>query len=193
MSARRIYQCVLVLAAIWSIAIGVIYVIHSSRPTPQSFIAYVTEHPLQKLNAAERQVIIKRVARKLNGLNLEQRQELKASGALRNFFAQLTTEERRWFMAATLPEASRQLIETLNQMEPAQRKRLAQRTLRKLREGSVRIKDLGSEDEITGVISQGLALFNARAHPQVRQDFAAVIEELKRTQELSQSDNSQSK
>ena len=180
---RIICRCFLILVAIWSVATGVIFMIQSSQPTPQKFISYVAQHPLAELDASKRTAIIDHVAGLLNGLSFEQRQELKESGAIRTFFAQLTPEERRRFLAMTLPEGFRQLIANLNKMDPVQRRRLARRTLRNVRQRSLQAGDFGGDDEIAKLISQGLAVFNEKADPQVRLDFADVIKELERKQE----------
>ena len=184
--ARIICRCLLILVAIWSVATGVIFIIQSLQPTPRKFMSYVAEHPLEGQIASERAAIIDHVARQLNGLSFEQRQELKDSGTIRTFFAQLTPEERRRFMAMTLPEGFRQLIATLNRMDPVQRKRLAQRTLRNVRERNLQASDLGGEDEIAEMISRGIAIFNEEAHPQVKLDFAAVIQEIEWKQAIPQ-------
>lgn len=180
---RIICRCLLVLVAIWTVAFGVLFVIKLSRPTPGKFISYVGANPLEGLSVADRLSVIDRAARLLNGLSFKQRQELKDAGTIRTFFAQLTPEERQRFLAMTLPEGFRQLIATLNKMDPVPRRRLAQRTLRNVREHRAYAGDFGQEGEISKLISEGLEVFHAKARPQVRADFAEVIAELKRAED----------
>lgn len=108
-------------------------IVERSRPTPQKFMRYVAEHPLEGLDASRRVAIIDRAGRLLNGLSSEQRLELKKSGVLRDFFTKLTREERRRFAELTLPAGFRQMVKTLNKMDPQQRKKVVERTLRDLR------------------------------------------------------------
>lgn len=167
---------------IWLLAAGAIFAVRWSRPTPQKFINYVASHPLQGLDVSRRVAIIDGAARRLNGLNSEQRLELKKSGVLRTFFTQLTSEERRRFANLTLPAGYRQMVVTLNKMDPVQRKKVAERTLRDLRRQSAVASELSGEDDIRAMISQGASIFEEEANPQVKLDFAPVFEEFRRTQ-----------
>jgi len=164
--------------SIWLVAAGAFVAVQHFRSTPQKFMSYIQEHPLQGLDAVQRASIIDRSARLLNGLSTQQRREVKKSGALRSFFTQLTEEERRRFLNLTLPEGFRQMIATLNEMEPEPRKKLAERTLRDLRNSDS--SELGSESDIEQIFSEGRAIFNLEASPQVKLDFAGVIAEVQR-------------
>lgn len=178
---RIIWRCLIALAVIWSLAAGAIVIVNRTRPTPQKFISYVTEHPLEGLGASERAAIVERAARLLNGLNTEQRREVKSSGILRTFFLRLDSEERRRFASLTLPAGFRQMIVTLNKMNPTQRKTVVERTLRDLRTQSQMANDLGGEDDIRVMLSRGAAIFDEEATPEVKADFAPVFEEFRST------------
>jgi hypothetical protein len=182
---RIVWRCLFALVVIWSLAAGALFAIQQSRPTPQKFMRYAAEHPLQGLSAARRAAVIERAARLLNGLNLEQRQELKKSGVLRDFFTKLTTEERRRFARLTLPAGFRQMVAALNKMDSEQRKRIVERTLRDLRRQSAMASELSGEDDIREMISHGAAIFEQEAKPEVKRDFAPVIELLRRQQETA--------
>lgn len=155
-------------------------IVERSRPTPQKFMRYVAEHPLEGLDASRRVAIIDRAGRLLNGLSSEQRLELKKSGVLRDFFTKLTREERRRFAELTLPAGFRQMVKTLNKMDPQQRKKVVERTLRDLRRQSALASELSEEDDIREMISRGSAIFEQEADPQVKLDFAPVFEEFQR-------------
>lgn len=179
---RTIWRCLLALVIIWSLAAGAIFAVRWSRPTPQKFMGYVAAHPIQGLSAAGRAVVIDRAARLLNGLNSEQRIELKKSGVLRTFFTQLTSEERRRFANLTLPAGYRQMVITLNKMDPVERKKVAERTLRDLRRRSAVASELSGEDDVRAMISQGASIFEQEASAQVKLDFAPIFEEYQRMQ-----------
>lgn len=153
------------------------------RATPEKFINYVTEHPLRGLDPAGRAVIIEEAASILNGLNTNQRREVKKSGKLKAFYSELTTEERRRFAELTLPKGFREMIATLNGMEPAQRKKVVERTLRDLK--TTEVDEYGDESDIDRMFSEGSSIFYREASPQVILDFTPVIEEAKRKRESS--------
>lgn len=182
---RIVWRCTLALVVIWSLAAGALLFIQRSRPTPEKFVRYVAEHPLEGLDASRRARIIDRAGQLLNGLNSEQRLELKKSGALKSFFMKLTSDERRRFAKLTLPAGFRQMIKALNQMSPEQRKRVVERTLRDLRRQSAVASELSGEDDIRDMISRGSSIFEEEAAPQVKLDFAPVFEELQRAQNRS--------
>ena len=179
---RIVWRCLLALVVIWSLAAGALLLVQRSRPTPQKFTSYVAEHPLEGLDASHRAVVIDHAGQLLNGLNTEQRRELKKGGVLRAFFTKLTREERRRFAELTLPAGFRQMVKTLNKMDPEQRKKVVERTLRDLRRQSAVASELSGEDDIRAMISGGSAIFEAEAHPQVKRDFAPVFEEYRRMQ-----------
>jgi hypothetical protein len=182
---RIVRRCLLALLVIWSLAAGALVAIQWSRPTPEKFMSYLAEHPIHGLDAGRRREIIEHAAGLLNGLNIEQRREIKRSGVLRTFFTQLTSEERRRFADLTLPAGFRQTVAALNKMDPEQRKRVVERTLRDLRRKSSIIDELSGEDDIREMVAQGSSIFEAEADPQVKLDFAPVIEEVRRQQAQS--------
>ena len=177
-TARR---CVLALVIIWLVAAGALVLVQTFRATPEKFIAYVTEHPLRGLDPAKRAKIIEGAAKILNGLNTNQRREVKKSGTLKAFYTELTTEERRRFAELTLPKGFRQMVATLNEMEPEQRKKVVQRTLLDLK--STEADEYGDESDIDRMFNEGSSIFHQQASPEVIRDFAPVLEEAKRKRE----------
>lgn len=178
-----VWRCLLTLVIIWLVAAGALVVVQWARSTPEKFITYVAEHPLRGLDEAGRARIIDQAAKLLNGLNTEQRREVKKSGTLKAFFLELTKEERRRFARATLPKGFRQMVVTLNGMQPAQRKKVVQRTLRDLK--STEVSQYGEASDIETMFSEGSSIFYEEASPQVILDFAPVIEEVQRRQKDS--------
>lgn len=179
---RFVWRCALGLAVIWSVALLAIFAIQQSRPTPKKFITYVAEHPLRSLDATGRAAIIERAAKLLNALSFEQRQELKGTQSLRSFFTQMTSDERSRFISRTVPESFHQMIAALNKMEPAERRRLVQRTLHNLRAYRSEADLLSADEDIQRMVSQGFVTFNNEADPQVKLDFAPLIEEVQARQ-----------
>lgn len=181
---RFVWRCVLGLAVVWSVALMAIFAIQQLRPTPKKFVAYVAEHPLQDLGATSRAAVIERAAKLLNGLSFDQRQELKETQSLRSFLTQMTSDERSRFIARTVPESFHQLIAALNKMVPTERRRLVQRTLHNLRVHRSEADLLSTDEDIQRMVSQGFETFNNEADPQVKLDFAPLIEEVQARQAI---------
>lgn len=179
---RTAWRCLLALFLVWSLTAGVILILDRTRPTPQKFISYVAQHPFDGLTPAQRAKIIERAAGMINGFNTEQRRELKQSGALRKFFVKLTTEERRRFAELTLPAGFRSMVRTLNKMDPAERVKLAEKTLRDLRHRNAIADDLDESGDLATMLSRGSAIFEKEAEPQVKLDFAPVFAEVQEKQ-----------
>ena len=171
----------LVLGLVWLIAAGVIFWSRSALPTAQSLEKYVTTHPIA--TASNRQDVIKRTADQLNRLSFEERRSLEGKGTLRSFFEELNHDERQQFLEMTLPEGFNQLMQALNKMTPERRKKAVERALENIRDGRPEGNDGPKlEDaQVQKIISQGLSSFYEEASPDVKLDFAPVIEELQRS------------
>ncbi|MDX2079534.1 MAG: hypothetical protein SFU53_01995 [Terrimicrobiaceae bacterium] len=172
----RVLPAVVAVVAVWVVAGVVLFFLQQSRPTPEKVAAYLAKNPIAA--AAKRSDILESVARQLNGLDFEQRQELRRSGELRNFFEALTPEERSRFLDLTLPEGMSQLMTALNKMDAERRKRIVNRILDDLRRDSPEIANRINDADVQKIITQGLSSFFEEADADVKLDFAPVIEEL---------------
>jgi len=173
-----------VLAAVWLVAGGIILVTKALRPTPESLVAYVRRHPLEGLSPGERTKVLDRVAAQLNALDFDQREQLRKLRGDRQFFSQLSPEERNHFVDLTLPEGFRQLMIALNKMKPEQRKKIVQRALDDIEKQNPELNDRLDRADVQKVLSQGMDSFYQNASVEVKLDFAPVIE---RIQQVTQS------
>ncbi len=178
---RISWRLVALLAAIWLVAGAVIVVMRTARPTPESVSAYIEAHPLEGRSPGERSKVIERVAAGLNRLDFDQRQELRRIHSDRKFFEQMTTEERQRFLDLTLPEGFHQLMNALNKMEPARRKKLVQRVLADMERDAAAGDDRMDREAAQKIISQGMESFYSDASAEVKLEFAPVIERLQLT------------
>lgn len=173
------------LVLVWVFAGGIIVWSRAARPSAESLAEYLEKNPLAGLSAGKRAEVIRRAADQLNRLDFEERQKLRSLRKDRWFFEQMTADERRGFLEQTLPEGFRQLMNALNKMDPAARKKIVNRALEDIEKDSPEVAGRIGEADAQRVISEGLGAFYEDASADVKLDFAPVIERLQRaTQNL---------
>ncbi|MFZ4774527.1 MAG: hypothetical protein ACOYM3_04145 [Terrimicrobiaceae bacterium] len=175
------WRTLAILAAIWIVAAGAIWISRSASPTPEKLKAYVETHSLEGLGEAQRAQILEKTADQLNRLTFDQRRELQESGSIRKFFEGLSPAERGRFLDLTLPEGFRQMMSALNKMTPEKRQRLVQRALDDIRKNTPRSAERINEEEVKKVLASGVSSFYEEANADVKLDFAPVLEELQRS------------
>lgn len=177
---NRVWGGLIALVLIWVIAGVIVGAVRTSRPTPEKLDAFLTKNPIGEISGAPREQVIAKVTSQLNALTFEQRQTLREGGSIREFFEQLTPDERSRFLDLTLPEGFRQLMNALNKMDEARRKKIVDRVLEDLRSNNPEIAARLGESDSQLIISKGLSSFYEEADSNVKLDFAPVIEQLQR-------------
>ncbi len=172
-----------VLAGVWLLAAGIVAVVRSAKPTPETIAAYVAEHPLDGSSESERAKTITSVAERLNRLDFEQRRDLRRSAEMDTFFESMTDAERSQFLDLTLPEGFRQMMLALNKMTPENRKKIVDRALADIADGPPGETESAGIDEAQRekIIGQGMSAFYEEASADVKLDFAPVIEQIQRS------------
>lgn len=176
-----------ILAGIWLVAGGVVWLVRSAKPTAASLEQYVAAHPLGEAAPAERARLIENVADRLNRLSFEERRGFREGRRLDGFFQSLTAEERGRFLDLTLPEGFRQMMQALNAMKPDQRQKIVQRALADIEAGRgpggrpATDRPPIDEAQQQKIISQGMSAFYEDANADVKLDFAPVIEQMQRS------------
>jgi hypothetical protein len=170
------FKAALVLAAIWLVAGGAIFWARSVKVTPESLTAYVDAHPVEA--AADRAEVIEKVAGQMNALNYEQRREVRMTRRMDAFFKSLTPAEQSAFLDQTLPTGFKQMMESLNRMDPAKRKQFVERALRDMKDHE------GTDEQIDQnarkMIDQGFKSFYNDASTAVKMDVAPLLEQLQK-------------
>jgi hypothetical protein len=179
-------KAVVLLAAIWLVAGGIIWGARSLKPTPEALLAYVDSNPVEGKGPTDRAKVIEKTAEKLNCLTYEERREVRISRRLNTFFRGLTPEEQARFLDLTLPEGFRQIMDALNKMTREKRKVFVERTLADLRkqEGQEIPEDareqLEQDEHVQKIVDQGLKSFYSEASAETKMDLAPVIEQMQR-------------
>jgi uncharacterized protein YyaL (SSP411 family) len=167
------------LAAVWLVALGVIFWARSAQPTAKSVADYLKKHPLTAESGSQRARTIGKVEDQLNRITFEERQELQRSGDTRRFFAELTPAEQSAFLDATLPSGFKQMMEAFNKMDPVARKKMVQRSLQQMREHQGDQRPPGTDDKLAQkMVDEGMRSFYSDANADVKLDLAPLIEQM---------------
>ncbi|MDB6109604.1 MAG: hypothetical protein JWR69_1354 [Pedosphaera sp.] len=102
--------------------------------TEEKIRAYANSVELSKLSAAERAKAIRKLADKVNALALEERRRWRMDGIWRDWFEDMTEEERGQFIEATLPTGFKQVITAFEDLPEAKRKKAIDDAMKQLRE-----------------------------------------------------------
>ena len=124
--------------------------------------------------------MIEEVAEQMNALGYEERREFRMSRKLDGFFKELTPEEQGRFLDLTLPTGFKQMMESLNKMDPAQRKRFVERSLKDMQREGENPPDRELDANARKIIDQGFKSFYSEASAEVKMDVAPLIEQLQK-------------
>lgn len=174
-------KIVIALLAIWLVAGGVIFLARSAKPTPESLAEYLQTHPIEGQSGRERAKVIEKAAGQLNRLDYDQRREMRMGKKMDGFFRSLSPEEQARFLDLTLPTGFKQMMESLNQMDPEKRKKFVSKALEdmKKREGEPP-PDREIDANAQKIMDQGFKSFYSEASADVKMDVAPLIEQLQK-------------
>jgi hypothetical protein len=173
-------KAALVIIAIWAVAGGAIFWARSIKVTPESFTKYVETHPIAGKTGRDRAKIVEKVAEQMNALGYEERREFRMGKRLDGFFKNLTAEEQGRFLDLTLPTGFKQMMDSLNKMDPEQRKKFVERSLRDMQRDAERAPDAELDANARKIIDQGFKSFYSDASAEVKMDVAPLIEQLQK-------------
>lgn len=171
------------LLVIWAIVGGVIYFVRAAKPTPESVMGYLEQHPVESRSSRERGQVLEKVAKDLNQLAYEERREVRMSRKLDGFFRTLSAEEQSRFLDLTLPTGFKQMMEALNKMAPEKRKRFVTKALEDMKKrGSEIPADEQRELDANGqkIVDQGFRSFYSEASAETKMDVAPLIEQFQK-------------
>lgn len=176
-------KLVSVLLVIWAIVGGVIYWAHSAKPTPDSVMNYLTNHPVANQSPKDRGRVLEKVADQLNHLAYEERREVRMSRKLDGFFRELGPDEQNRFLDLTLPTGFKQMMDALNKMTPEKRKAFVSKALEDMKKHEGEEPPEGRKDlDANGqkIIDQGFRSFYSEANAEVKMDVAPLVEQLQK-------------
>ncbi len=178
------------LALVWAAAWGMMRWAAAARVTPEKVMTFVAANPLDGIgDPAERRRVIGELATLLNGLepsDLRRLEELAGEDPRRNFLEDMSPEEQLFFLERRVGRAFQQMMQSFNEMEREERKRLVERSLRQMREergGPARLEE--ADPEIAEKITQaGLKSYYEDASAETKLDLAPLLEEMQRSMSM---------
>jgi hypothetical protein len=189
---RAIGVALLVILAIWVVAVAGYFIAKNAKMTAEKVRAYVAAVDFSKLSTAERAEALRKLADMLNRLSLEERREMRMGRTIGDWFAQMTEEEKAAFIEATMPTGFKQMIAAFEELPADRRQRTVDQALKRLREQRPR----NAFDESNGtnapplspeleakVRTIGLKSFYGESSAQTKAELAPLLEELQRSME----------
>lgn len=192
---RALVWAVAGLVVIWTVAVSGFYIAKNAKVTAEKVRTYVASVDLNKLNAAARAKALEDLAKQINALSLEERQQLRLERTAYQWFEQMTEEEKAGFIEATMPTGFKQMITAFEELPEDRRRRTIDEALKRLRETSSRLP--GGQDVMRGGTNEppiseelqvrvraiGLKSFYSESSAQTKAELAPVLEELQRVME----------
>ena len=171
------------LAGVWLVAAAGIWLVRSHRMTEAKAMDYLNQHPLHDRPVADRRKIVAGMADRVNRLSFEERQQFRYEGQLRQWFEEMTEDERHLYLDLTLPKGLKQMMEAFNAMLPAKRKQIVTRALADLdrHRGEIAKKDVNTalaDASVQRMIDQGMKSFFTDASADTKLDLQPLVEQI---------------
>jgi len=183
------------LAGIWLAAWAGHWYFEGLKMTADKVRAYVESVDFGKLTGAARAKALQALEDKLNALSYEERQRLQAGRLLRDWFAQMTEEEKEQFVEATMPTGFKQMINAFEQLPDDKQQRVINDAIRGLRAANHRAPGGGATAGNTNgpppispeleakIRTIGLKTFYSQSSAQTKAELAPFLEELQHQME----------
>ena len=192
MSARNLLlvKGIVALFLLWTVAWGLMRWAGAARPTPEKVMVFAAENNLSEIeDPAERKRVIGDLATMLNGLESAEIRELEEKAGedpRRNFIGEMSPEEQLYFLERRVGRAFQQMMQSFNEMEREERKRIVERSLKRMQEergGPGRLEE--ADPEVAEKITQaGLKSYYEDASAETKLDLAPLLEEMQRSMSM---------
>jgi hypothetical protein len=131
---RPLLLAALALVVVWAGTWAAFHFAGKTRMTAEKVRQYTLSIDLAALSAADRDRAISDLADRVNALAFEERLKWRRSDEWKKWFAMMTEEERRKFIAATLPTGFQQTLQAFSELPPDQRKKFIDDSVQRLKE-----------------------------------------------------------
>ncbi len=133
---RPVPLAVAAIAVIWLLAIAGYTIAKNTIVTADKVRAFVASVNLTGLSAAERGAAIQKLVRLLAALPLEDRQAVRMDRTAYRWLGEMTGEEKRAFIEATMPAGFKQVLSAFDQLPADRQRRMIDQTLRQFQAAS---------------------------------------------------------
>ena len=190
-----------VLATAWGLAFGGFSLARHLKPTPEKVRAFLHSVDFSKLTGPQRAEVLRKLAKMLNALTLEERREARADGEMAKWFAAMTDAEKTGFMEATMPSGFQQMFTAFEQMPADKRRKAVDDSVKRMREQREKAAQAGPEDVASAdtgkpaelpaelrekAVQIGLKTFYDTGSAQMKAELAPMLEEMQRSMESGQ-------
>ncbi len=131
---RLLLIAALALVVVWAGTWAAFHFAGKARMTAGKIRQYTLAVNLNALSPMARDKAISGLADRVNALAFEERLKWRRSDEWKKWFALMTEEERRKFIAATLPTGFQQTLEAFSQLPADQRKKFIDDSVQRLKE-----------------------------------------------------------
>lgn len=177
------------LAVIWGVVFLITTIAGARKPTAEKVEKFQNENRLSEIDdPEERREVVEKMATMLNQMEASEVSllaEREESDPRRDFFRSMNEDEQRLFMERRVGRAFEQIMESFNEMEREERKRIVERSLKQMREndtgpGGERLEE--ADPEIVEKMTEaGLKAYYEDASVETKIDLAPLMEEMQRS------------
>lgn len=186
----RLLKGLIALLLVWGIAWGLGRIAKSQLPTVEKVHEFVQENPLSEISdPAERKKLISNLASMLNRMdpgelrNFEQGDREAQERVGQAFFREMTPDEQRYFLEMRVGKAFKQMMQSFNQMDREERRRIVERSMKEMKEGqgiTARLEETDPEI-VEKITNAGLEAYYESASMESKMDLAPLMEEMQRS------------
>ncbi|MDB6123048.1 MAG: hypothetical protein JWQ71_2041 [Pedosphaera sp.] len=194
---RAMLTGVIAFAVVWLLAWGGYQIAQNSKMTAEKLRQYVNSIDLAKLSAADRAKALRELADKINALSAEERRLWRAESDWKDWFKDMTEEEKAQFIEATMPAGFKQMLTSFEQLPEPKRRKIIDDTLKRLKEAPQTALQSGTNSTAYGtngaptlspeleqrVRTIGLKTFYSQSSAQTKAELAPVLEEMQHQME----------
>ena len=189
---RFVVWAVASIVGIWLVASAAHWWLENRKVTADKVRVYAESLDFSKLTGDARARALENLEDMLNALAYEERQRLRADKLMKDWFANMTDEEKAQFIEATMPTGFKQMIGAFEQLSDDKRKRVIDDAMKNLRaanspSGGARGGTNGSppiSPELEAKIRTiGLNSFYSQSSAQTKAELAPLLEAMQRNME----------
>ena len=176
------------LIVIWAVIGLSIKLVRSAKPTAEKVTNYLTENDLSKISdEAQRREVIGRTAQMLNAMDSDELEILSGreeGDPRRMLFGELSGEEQLYFLERRIGRAFEQIMESFNEMDRDERKKIVERSMKRIRErgdGSDGPFNEENPEAVEQITDAGLKAYYSTANAETKIDLAPLLEEMQRS------------
>jgi hypothetical protein len=194
---RPVVISAVAVCAIWLVALAGYRIAKNAKVTAEKVKSYAERVDISKLSGAARAKAIRELEDMLNALSLEERRKARFERSARDWFDQMTEEEKAGFIEATMPTGFKQMLTSFEQLPDEKRRKAIDDSLRRLREardqmaggpgfgtqGGTNAPPVLSDELQVKIRTIGLKSFYSQSSARTRAELAPLLEELQHVME----------